>query len=123
MPQQDASATAIADDELRNRLNMDEQYSNLVTRQKQRNTSVVKSLLGSVAKQHAEQSLSRFVSKVMSRAFDKFDKKDGFDISEYKNMDDYKINGETIKKVADWYTKAGLIERQGSAISSAKKKE
>lgn len=117
------SATAMSDDELRsriNRLNMEEQYSNLVARQKQRNTSVVKSLLGNAAKQLAEQSLSRLVSKVVSKAFDK---KDTFDIDDYKDMDVYKMDGETIKKVADWYTKAGLIERQRSAISSDKKKD
>lgn len=117
------SVTAMSDDELRsriNRLNMEEQYSNLVARQKQRNTSVVKSLLGNAAKQFAEQSLSRLVSKVVSKAFDK---KDNFDIDDYKDMDVYKLDGETIKKVADWYTKAGLIERQRSAISSGKKKD
>lgn len=117
------SATAMSDDELRsriNRLNMEEQYSNLVARQKQRDTSVVKSLLGNAAKQLAEQALSRLVSKVVSKAFDK---KDRFDIDDYKDMDVYKMDGETIKKVADWYTKAGLIERQRSAISSDKKKD
>lgn len=117
------SATAMSDDELRsriNRLNMEEQYSNLVARQKQRGTSVTKSLLGNAAKQLAEQSLSRLVSKIVSKAFDK---KDRFDIDDYKDMDVYKMDGETIKKVADWYTKAGLIERQRSAISSDKKKD
>lgn len=117
------SVTAMTDDELRsriNRLNMEEQYSNLVARQKQRNTGVVERLLGNAAKQLAEQSLSKLVSKIVSKAFDK---KDSFNIDDYKDMDVYKMDGETIKKVADWYTKAGLIERQRSAISSDEKKD
>lgn len=117
------SVIAMTDDELRsriNRLNMEEQYSNLVARQKQRNTGVVKRLLGNAAKQLAEQSLSRLVSKVMSKAFDK---KDSFDIGDYKDMDVYKMDAETIKKVADWYTKASMIERQRSVISSDKKRD
>lgn len=124
------SATAMSDDELRsriNRLNMEEQYSNLVARQKQRNTSVVKSLLGNAAKQLAEQSLSRLVSKVVSKAFD--EKKETpeptppFSIEQYKDMDVYKMDGDTIKAVADWYTKAGLITKQRKAISSDEKKD
>lgn len=117
------SATAMSDDELRsriNRLNMEEQYSNLVARQKQRNTSVVKSLLGNATKQLAEQSLSKLVSIIVSKAFDK---KDSFNIDDYKDMDVYKMDGETIKKVADWYTKAGLITKQRETISSDKKKD
>lgn len=114
---------AMTDDELRsriNRLNMEEQYSNLVARQKQRNTGVVKHLLGNAAKQLAEQSLSRLVSIAVSKAFDK---KDRFDIDDYKDMDVYKMDGETIRKVADWYTKAGLITKQRETISPDKKKD
>lgn len=117
------SATEMSDDELRsriNRLNMEEQYSNLVARQKQRNTGIVKNLLGNAAKQLAEQSLSKLVSKLVSKVFDK---EDNFDIDDYKDVDVYKLDGKTIKKVADWYTKAGLIERQRSALSSDKKKD
>lgn len=117
------SPSAMSDDELRsriNRLNMEEQYSNLVSRQKQRNTSVVKSLLGNAAKQLAEQSLSKLVSKAVSKMFDS---KDKFDIGDYKDMDVYKMDGDTIKKVADWYTKAGLITKQRSMISSSEEED
>lgn len=117
------SPSAMSDDELRsriNRLNMEEQYSNLVSRQKQRDTSVVKSLLGNAAKQLAEQSLSKLVSKAVSKMFDS---KDKFDIGDYKDMDVYKMDGDTIKKVADWYTKAGLITTQRSKISSSEEKD
>lgn len=118
------SPHSMSDDELRsriNRLNMEEQYSNLVARQKQRDTGVVKSLLGNAAKNLAEQSLSKLVSKAVSKAFDSKDP--SFNIDDYKDMDVYKMDGETIKKVADWYTKAGLIERQRVSIASDKKKD
>lgn len=49
--------------------------------------------------------------------------KDIFDIDDYKDMDVYKMDGDTIKAVADWYTKAGLITKQREAISSDKKKD
>lgn len=91
----------MSDEELRariNRLNMEEQYANLEARQKERSTGTVKKLLGNAARNLAEQALSRVVSKMVSKAFDK---KDDFDINDYKDADVQDMDSKTIKKVAD----------------------
>lgn len=114
--------SAMSDEELRariNRLNMEEQYANLEARQKERSTGTAKKLLGNAVRNLAEQSLNRVVSKMVSKAFDK---KDNFYIDDYKDADVQAMDSETIKKVADWYTKAGQIERQRSAIADEQKK-
>lgn len=104
-------SSSMSDEELRqriSRLNMEEQYDNLVARQKQRNTSVAKKLLGEAA-----ESLGR---KALGLAVDKFidklgSKKDKFDINDWKNVDVDKMDAETIQKVAKWYQNAQGIKK------------
>ncbi len=108
------STADMTDEELRvriNRLNLEEQYSNLVERQKTRETSYAKGLLVKVGKDFVEQSSRQAVSKLVSKIFDG-KKEKSFDISKYKDMDVYKMDGDTIKKVSDWYLKATLIDKQ-----------
>lgn len=112
----------MSDDELRSRigrLEMERRYSDLEAQMKKNNTGPVKRLLTNSVESLAEQSLNRLVSTIVSRVFDK---KDEFDMDEYKDMDVYQMNSETIKKVADWYGKAMLITKQRSALSSENSK-
>lgn len=108
----------MSDDELRSRigrLEMERRYLDLEAQMKKNNTSPVKRLLTNSVESLAEQSLNRLVSTIVGRVFDK---KDSFDMDEYKDMDVYEMNSDTIKKVADWYSKATLITKQRSALSS-----
>ena len=112
-------SSSMSDDELRqriSRLNMEEQYDNLVARQKQRNTSVAKKLLGEAA-----ESLGR---KALGLAVDKFieklgNKKDKFDIDDWKNVDVDKMDAETIQKVAKWYKDAQGIKNGRKNLAAA----
>lgn len=111
-------SSSLSDEELRqriSRLNMEEQYDNLVARQKQRNTSVAKKLIGEAA-----ESLGR---KALGLAVDKFidklgSKKDKFDINDWKNVDVDKMDAETIQKVAKWYQNAQGIKKGRQNLAS-----
>lgn len=109
----------MSDEELRsriNRLNMEEQYANLVARQKQRDTSFVQNLLMNAGKQLATQSLNTIISKAINKAGDKIfaEKKKSFNITDYKDMDVSKMDLDTVRLVAEYYTKANVIERSRS---------
>lgn len=113
----------MTDDELRariNRLNMEEQYANLISRKKTRDGGVVKELLGKATRNLAEQSLNKVVDKLVHKMFDE---KDDFNIDDYRDADVHDMDSETIKKVADWYNKAGQIKRQRDALKSGQDKE
>lgn len=115
----------MSDDELRariNRLNMEEQYRNLVARQKEASRSPAKKAFLKVLDKARDMSLDYIVTKAVGKITGQ-GHKDIFDIDDYKDMDVYKMDGDTIKAVADWYTKAGLITKQREAISSDKKKD
>lgn len=74
-PQKSAGKSAkhtrsMSDDELReriNRLNMKEQYENLVARQKQRHTGTVKNLLGEAAESFGQKALGLAVDKLIDK--------------------------------------------------------
>lgn len=103
----------LSDDELLsriNRLEKEKRYSDLVKEQKEKETSVAKKMLGHAAERLAEQSLNKLVDKIVDKVFGE---KDNFDISKYKDADVYTLDAKTIKKVADWYTKAGIITWRG----------
>ena len=110
---------AMSDDELReriNRLNMEEQYENLVARQKQRSTSTVKKLLGEAAESLGRKALGLAVDKFI----DKFKSEKGFDINDWKNANVDDMDYETVQKVSKWYTNANAITkaRQASTPSN-----
>lgn len=112
----------MSDDKLRsriNRLNMEEQYSNLLDRQKTRETSFAKELLVKAGKDFAEQSARKIVSKIVNKIFAEKIEKDNFDIDKYKDADVYTMDASTIKKVADWYTQAGIIQTQRDRIGTS----
>lgn len=107
----------MSDDELRQRiqrLNMEEQYDNLVARQKARNTSKVKKALGDALGKFGRGVLDVAVNK----ALDKFFNKDGkFDIDAWKNTDVNDMDADTIQKVSRWYANAQSITKARSALA------
>lgn len=124
--------SSLSDDEIRmriNRLNLEEQYDNLLARQKARSNtgfkSTAKRLLGNAAEDFGKQLLSKAVSNLVERIAG--DKK--FDIKDYQNMDVNDMDAESIAKVSKWYTDALKIDssrsklRADEADSSGKAKE
>lgn len=119
----------MSDDELRSRisrLKMETEYSELVKRinanagNTNGNDKSIKQLLKNATHKFAEQSIDKLVSNAVNRIFDK---KDDFDINKYKDMDVYKMDSDTIKKVADWYTKASTVDKQRKALNRNKDKK
>lgn len=110
-------STVMSDDELRQRiqrLNMEEQYDNLVARQKARSTGKVKKALGDAFEKFGRGVLDVAVNK----ALDKFFNKDGkFDIEQWKNADVNTMDADTIQKVSRWYASAQSITKARSALA------
>lgn len=110
----------MSDDELRqriNRLNMEEQYANLVSRANERNTGPVKKLCLKALSKIGEKS----VDAVVNGLFEAMKTKEkGFDISDWKDKDVDSMSPDTISKVASWYENAAKIERNRSKVSGGK---
>ena len=91
-------ASAMTDEELRNRINrlqMEEQYSNLLKRQKESSRGTVNRLLREAGENLGRQSLNKVVSSMVDKVFG--DKK--FDIEKYKDTDVMTLDAETIGKL------------------------
>lgn len=101
------------------RLEKEKRYSDLVKEQSERETGTVKRILMKAGENFLQQSMNKLVSKAVNKIFDKKDDKkdDKFTIDRYKDMDVHKMDSETIKKVANWYTQAGIINKQREALS------
>lgn len=110
-------STVMSDDELRqriNRLNMEEQYDNLVARQKARGTGTAKKLLGEAMENLGRKALGVAVDKIIDKMANKGNK---FDINEWKNADVDGMDEDTIQKVAKWYQNAKSITAYRSSMS------
>ncbi len=98
-------ASVMTDEELRdriNRLQMEEQYSNLLKRQKESSRGTVNRLLREAGENLGRQSLNKVVSSMVDKMFG--DKE--FDINEYKDADVMTLDSKTLSKVADWWQAA-----------------
>ena len=103
------SSRVMSDEELRqriNRLNMEEQYDNLVARKNARDTSKVKKALGDAFEKFGRGLLDTAVDKALEKMFNKEDK---FDIDDWKNADVNTMDSDTIQKVSKWYQNARSI--------------
>mgnify|MGYP007012925215 CR=1 FL=1 len=112
----------MSDDELQrriNRLNLEERYANLVSRQKARESSGFKStakkLLGNAAEDLGRQLLSKAVTKLVDRIAG--DKKDKFDIRDFEEVDVKDMDADTIAKVSKWYGDALKINSSRSKLT------
>ena len=113
------SSRVMSDEELRqriNRLNMEEQYDNLVARKNARDTSKVKKALGDAFEKFGRGLLNTAVDKALEKMFNKEDKfkedkfkEDKFDIDDWKNADVNTMDSDTIQKVSKWYQNARSI--------------
>lgn len=110
----------MSDDELRqriNRLNMEEQYANLVSRANERNTGVFKKYFSKVLSKMGDKSIDWLVNYVFENHKSK---EKGFDINDWKDKDFESMSPDTISKVASWYENAAKIERNRSKVSGGK---
>ena len=85
---------------------MEEQYENLLARQKARNTGPVKKALGNAVEKFGLGILDRLSGKALDKMFNKEDK---FDIEKWKDADVNDMDVETIQKVSKWYAQAKSI--------------
>lgn len=136
----------MSDEELRNRinrLNMEEQYSNLVARQKDRDTSKFRKMLGSAFESLAKKGFDYAVDWTFKKIFEKEDpdkalqkevdrlrnedakrdllekrNKTKFDIDQWRDADVNTMDYETIQQVSKWYTNAQLIKNGRKNLSS-----
>lgn len=111
--------SAMSDEELQKRItrmNMEEQYENLVARQKQRGTGTVKKLLAEAAENLGRRVLGLGVDMVI----DKMKEEKKFNLKKWKNADVDKMDLDTVQKMAKWYSNAKVI---ASARKDLQKKE
>lgn len=113
----------MTDDELMQRikrLDMEERYDNLVARQRQRNTSSVKKIMGDAL----ERLGSGVANKLVEVAINKmFEKKDNFNIRRYENMNLKDMDMETVQKVSKWYAQAQAIEKSRASLNKDNAKD
>lgn len=117
------SAFEMSDEELKqriNRLNMEEQYSNLLARQKEKDTSKVKKLLGNAAENLGNKLLGVAIDKIVDKIKDtgKNDS-DDFDINDWKDVDPLNMDDKTIKKVVTYYQNAASLTKLKGALSQS----
>ena len=115
----DKRTSEISDEELRQRiqrLNMEEQYENLVQRQKERHTGPVKKMLSTSLESAANKLTNKAMDAALEKLFDrKGNVKNKFNINEWKNADVDSMDLDTIKKVSAWHEAASKIEKHRSA--------
>lgn len=144
------SSRVMSDEELRqriNRLNMEEQYDNLVARQKSRNTGTVRKLLGEAAENLGRKAFGLAVDKIIDKINGKKDPdevlrkeverlrlqdqraelvtkqsnrdnpKPKFDISKWRDKDVNTMDSETAEQVAKYFTWARQIQAGRGALS------
>lgn len=113
-------ASKLSDEELNERirrLQMEENYENLLSRQKERRSSPVKKWISSSLDNLSGRITNRAIDTVVNKIFSKKEKK--FDIDEWKGKDVNDMDAETIANVAKWYQNATVISNSRSKIPTA----
>ena len=105
----------MSDDELRkviNRMNMEEQYANLVSRKKDRNKGAIR--------QRFEQMTNKLVSggidRATNKALDALFKENDFNVKKWFDKDVKDMDADTIQKVSNWYENAQKIIKNRKTI-------
>lgn len=105
--------SAMSDEELQKRItrmNMEEQYENLVARQKQRGTGTVKKLLAEAAENLGRRVLGLGVDMVINKIKESQTKDPPkFDPRDWKDVDVDKMDLDTVQKMSKWYSNAKVI--------------
>lgn len=106
----------MTDDELRSRisrLQMEETYSQLLARQKERNTSWGKKFAINTLKSLADKSSAKAIDMLVTHVSEKYgkkdDKKEVADISKWLDKDVKSIDPKVFSEVAKWYENANKI--------------
>ena len=100
----------MTDDELRsqvNRLNMEEQYRNLMARKKDAMTSPARKAFVRVLDSLRDKTLDFLVNKIVSR----FNKEQDFTLEEFKDADLLKLDSKTLAKIAKAYVNLSVINK------------
>ena len=114
-------ASEMTEEELRsqvNRLNMEEQYRNLMARKKEASIGPARKALGKALDSLRDKSLEFLVNKIVSRLTNKSD--EDFTLEEFENADLLKLDSKTLAKIAKAYANLGVINK-GRSESSKKK--
>lgn len=114
-------SSPMSDDELQkriNRLNLEERYADLVSRQKARENSGFKStakkLLSESLESFGRQYLMGVATKLANKMLGNSKK---FHIQDYENMDVKDMDADTIAKVSKWYGDALKIDSSRSKLT------
>ena len=100
----------MTDDELRSqvsRLNMEEQYRNLMARKKDAMTSSARKAFGRALDSLRDKTLDFLVNKIVSR----LGKQSDFTLEEFKDADLLKLDSSTLAKIAKAYANLGVINK------------
>lgn len=112
-------ASQMTDDELRsqvNRLNMEEQYRNLMARKKDAMTSPARKAFGRALDSLRDKTLDFLVNKIVSR----FSKQSDFTLEEFKDADLLKLDSNTLAKIAKAYANLGVINKNRPQLDTKK---
>lgn len=123
-------SSELTDDELRNRisrLQMEETYSQLLARQKERNTSWGKKFAINTLKSLADKSSAKAIDILVTHVSEKYgkkdDKKETVDVKKWLDKDVKDIDPSVFSEVAKWYENAGKITRGQKDLGKPKKEE
>lgn len=111
--------SSMSDEDLRqriSRLNMEEQYDNLVARQKQRNTGTIRRLLGEAAVDLSKKALGVAVNEIIEKISG-----ENFSVKDWENVDVSDMDGKTVKKYAQWCASAEAVTNYRSSTSGDSK--
>ena len=112
-------ASQMTDDELRSqvsRLNMEEQYRNLMARKKEATTSSARKAFGRALDSLRDKTLEFLVNKIVSR----LGKQPDFTLEEFKDADLLKLDSSTLAKIAKAYANLGVINKNRSQSDTKK---
>lgn len=123
-------SSELTDDELRNRisrLQMEETYSKLLAKQKERNTSWGKKFAINTLKSLADKSSAKAIDMLVTHVSEKYgkkdDKKETVDVKKWLDKDVKDIDPSVFSEVAKWYENAGKITRGQKDLGKPKKEE
>ncbi len=120
-------STYISDDELRRRierLNLEERYEELVSRQRARENTGFKATLKELAAKNLKSGGDQLLGWAVSKAVDRITGRNkSFNIDEFKNMDVNNMDADTVAKVAKYYGDVIKIKTSREVLNPSKSSE
>ena len=112
--------SSLTDDELRRRiqrLNMEEQYENLLARYESRNKSTARKLVDQALEALARQAIDSSIRWTLDSVGKRLSGKDRFDITKWNDVELESIGYEAAQKLAKHYANLQLIKKGRSNLS------